>query len=307
MSSIVGRGVRLSGLSKEERLDIYGNSRITLCQEKEGDPGRDYLLRQRGLDWGTIAKFRLGFVPFRLFHPMAGRIVMPIFDCYDNLIALSVRPAYKVLESNENILAAKFRVSGDYYLYEDEHGNARRMLGSKAKVREEDQRYWNESFPKGEHLFGFNLAKRSIVKWGFAILVEGQMDVIAMHSYGITNAVGLMGGRFTPFQAKLLKKWTTQVVIIMDGDDSGQGHARQISDILRIYENPIWKIRGKNFRNDLFDTVKHLAVQLPVNMDPDSFVRRSGGMAMRQRINEASLRSNMRLPENWLSRVTHSA
>ena len=77
---LVSEKIKLSRLSSAERMKIYGASRISLCQRIAGGPGRDYLLRERMLDWGTIAGFRLGFVPFNVNNPFAGRVVFTVYD-----------------------------------------------------------------------------------------------------------------------------------------------------------------------------------------------------------------------------------
>jgi len=238
--------IRIAGLDPSKREKVYGSSRISLCQKPEGQPGREYLSVTRGLDVETIAKFQLGFVPYTVNNPFAGRIMMPIFDAYWNLLALSFRT----------------------------------LTADKAALRAAGGKYWNETFPKGEHLYGFNLAKYSIVKMGYAILCEGQMDVIAMHAHGFTNAVGVLGGAFTPFQAFLLKKFTEQVVIMMDGDAAGAKHRAKCEEVLRLFAPQ--SVRGK-----VGNVLTSAFVNLPAGddeKDPDSFLRKHGSEEMTKRI-----------------------
>ncbi len=77
-------------------------------------------------------------------------------------------------------------------------------------------------FHKGKVLYGLNLARNGIKKNGFALICEGQMDVIACHQAGYANAIAPMGTAFTEAQARLLKRYTDQVVFLFDGDGAGQ-------------------------------------------------------------------------------------
>jgi hypothetical protein len=300
----VSEKIYLSILDPVARMKVYGASRISLCQEAGGEPGRDYLLRQRSLDWGTVAAFRLGFVPFRVNHPFAGRIVIPIFNSHDELIALSVRPVFKiiVLRNQEICLANELRVEDNAYAFKSERGEEVRVEATDAaELRDPKPKYWNEIFPKGETLFGLNIAKYTIAKWGFAILVEGQMDVMALHSRGITNAVGIMGGAFTTFHAKLLSRWTRRLVVLMDGDQSGRRHADKAREIMAVYENnpADWTGSGTRRARGLFSPFSCLDVRLPEGSDPDSFARRYGGDGLVRLVTDASLQGKMRIPDKW--------
>ena len=75
-------------------------------------------------------------------------------------------------------------------------------------------------FKKKENLFGLNFAKND--KSGRILLMEGYMDVIALHQAGICNAVASLGTAFTPEQAKLLKKYTDKAVLCYDADQAGK-------------------------------------------------------------------------------------
>jgi DNA primase len=299
----LSQGSRYSRLSYDERHAIYGASRLSLCQKDDGQLCREYILRDRGIDWGTIAKFRLGFVPFHIDHLFSGKMVMPIFNSYGRLLALSVRPIYKVISKTDgkNQWAMGLKVYKDQYVFKNYLGKECRLSPSEVvEVKDPKPKYWNEQFPKSEHLFGLNLAKYSIAKWGFAILVEGQMDVIALHSRGITNAVGVMGGAFTPMHALLLKKWTDQVVVLMDSDKAGTKHANFAAKTMEVYKG--FGLKGSRLTRPGGDRLGAFSMKIAQGTDPDTFVRRHGGMAMRQRIADAVMSSNFILPDSWLVR-----
>lgn len=242
--------IRLSRLEWHERARIFGSSRITLCQRPDGELGRQYLTRERGLDLETIARFRMGFVPFTINHPFSGRIVMPIMDAYGELLALSLRPVINGVEP----------------------------------------KYWNESFVKGENLYGLWLAKYAICQVGFAIIVEGQIDVCSMHAHGFANTVGLLGGAFTPVQSQILRRWTRQFVLLMDADAAGRKHAERA---LEIFENFQCEGRGKK------RAFKYAVAELPVaddSNDPAKFLRTHGSGEMRKLLVNTMSSSGLKVP-----------
>ncbi len=103
-------------------------------------------------------------------------------------------------------------------------------------------KYLNSSdsliFDKSQNLYGLHLAKAN--KHEYYILVEGYMDVIAMHKAGLTQTVASLGTAFTKGQARLLKRYTKQVVILYDSDAAGEKATLRAIPILRT--SPITKI-----------------------------------------------------------------
>ena len=110
-------------------------------------------------------------------------------------------------------------------------------------------------FRKRELLYGLHLAKKAIRRFGYAVLVEGYKDVIAMHVAGFTNTVGLCGLELTADHVDLLAGLCTRVVLLTDGDERGQAAVPKLEGVL--------KAAG-------FDT---LALALPPGEDPDSLFR----------------------------------
>ncbi len=244
------RPIRFARLDKSERDRVFGASRITLHQEEAGEPGRHYLMVERGLDVVTIARFLLGFVPFNVNHDFKGRIVMPIMDPYGHLLTLSVRP----------------------------------LIDLRPK-------YWNESFVKGEQLYGLWLAKYGICRMGFAVVVEGQLDVCMMHAHGFDNTVGLMGGAFTPIQAQSLRRWTRQVVFLMDGDQAGKEASERAKEILDYYQFN---------RSDDARAFRYAIADMPAKddiSDPAKFLRRLGSLEMRKLIANPMRLAGLAIPE----------
>lgn len=247
--------IKSSLLSEEDRWRIYCSTQKWLCGA-EGDSARRWLVEKRGLDVQTISDFRLGFMPEHIDHHFSGRVVMPVFDSASKLIALSVRPP----------------------------------TNDKA-ILDEYSKYWNEHYEKGWNLYGLNLAKLSIVQRRFVILVEGQFDVMVMHSYGFTNTVGVLGGAFTPMQAELLKKWTSQIILMFDGDKAGWKHAERCMETLSYYG---W-VPFQRFDKKSAGVFRTGQAKLRDDFDPADYLNRYGAYPMRQVINDAMKSANMNI------------
>jgi len=124
-------------------------------------------------------------------------------------------------------------------------------------------------FQKGTNLYGLNFAIKNRLQEDYIIIVEGYMDLIALHQYGITNTVASLGTALTVNQARLLKRHVNKVIISYDADLAGQTATLRGLEILR---------------NAGFD-VKVLTV--PQGKDPDEFVRNNGKEAFLRLAKEA--------------------
>ena len=113
-------------------------------------------------------------------------------------------------------------------------------------------------YNKSKNLYGLHIAAPNIRKYGSAVIMEGYMDVVIAHSYGVDNAVASLGTAFTPEQAKLLRRYTEKVILSYDGDDAGQKATLRGIEILRA---------------QAFDI---RVLTLPDGMDPDDFLRANG-------------------------------
>lgn len=74
---------------------------------------------------------------------------------------------------------------------------------------------------KGNHLYGLHAARQAIQESGYVLLVEGQMDVVACYASGLKNTVASLGTAFTPNQARLIQRFTKNVVLAYDKDSAG--------------------------------------------------------------------------------------
>jgi DNA primase len=131
-----------------------------------------------------------------------------------------------------------------------------------------DPKYLNSPetliFHKSKVLYGLYRAKNAIKESGYALFMEGYMDVITAHVYGITNAVAPLGTAFTQEHGKLIKRFVEDVVLVFDGDQAGIKAAKKAADILLE--------SGLNVKMLLF----------PEKEDPDSFLRKHGKEAFQK-------------------------
>lgn len=126
----------------------------------------------------------------------------------------------------------------------------------------------NAVFDKSKALFGINIVKQEHALKNI-IITEGYMDVIAMHKAGFSNCVASMGTSLTKEQAKLLKRFSPEVILCYDGDSAGTGGTLRGLDILTE--------EGLSVR----------VVSLPDNMDPDDVITRRGKGAMQDCLDRA--------------------
>lgn len=194
----------------------------------EGEAGRAYVAT-RGVDAETAAAFRLGYAPApaeagwdrlattiaskRLSLPLAerlgligrseksqgwydrfrGRLVFPVIAPGGEVVAFSARVVPPHDEAHDGNPPPKYYNSPESLL-----------------------------FTKGKMLFGLHQARASLAATRRAILVEGNLDVVRMHQWGLKEAVAPLGTALTADQAKLLARFCDQVVMAFDGDAAGR-------------------------------------------------------------------------------------
>lgn len=142
------------------------------------------------------------------------------------------------------------------------HSFSGRVLGFGARILKNNvktAKYLNSPetgiYHKSDVLYGLNQSKQAITKQNLCLLVEGYMDVIALHQAGIENVVSSSGTALTTAQIKLIKRLTQNVTILFDGDAAGIRASFRSIDLLLA--------QGMNIRILLF----------PDGHDPDSFAK----------------------------------
>ena len=146
-------------------------------------------------------------------------------------------------------------------------------FGARAIAEGDEPKYLNSPetpvFRKGRLLYGLPLARPAMRERGEAIVVEGYLDVMRLHACGFTNAVSTCGTAMTPDQARLLARLQIKVLLLYDGDDAGVRAAdRGLDPLLEA---------GVDVR----------VLLLPGGEDPDSFLRKEGAGALRERMESA--------------------
>lgn len=149
-----------------------------------------------------------------------------------------------------------------------------RVLGFGARILDDSlPKYINSPetpiYTKGRNLYGLNLAKESIRELDFVVIVEGYLDFILPYQEGLENIVASQGTALTAEQARLLKRYTHNIVMVYDADSAGELATLRSLDIF-IEEEMSVRI-----------------VSLPKGFDPDLFVREFGINALRDKITNA--------------------
>ena len=240
--------------------------------EPEGKEALDYL-HKRGLTDQDIHHFRLGYAP--LGNQLRTTLLKQ--NCSEkDLIALGL--VHKSSQAG--------RENYDYFHDRVMFSIADRRnhiiaFGGRVMIKAEPK-YLNSPesvlFHKGENLYALSQSLETMRKTGKAVLVEGYMDVIAMHKIDITCAVAPLGTALTENQIEILWKTAHEPVICFDGDMAGMKAAERASR--RVL--PILK-EGYSLR----------FVFLPDGLDPDDFAQLKGKKAFEQLLNEAK-------PLSWL-------
>lgn len=134
-----------------------------------------------------------------------------------------------------------------------------------------------EVFNKSQTLYGLNLAKSKLSDKKQLIIAEGYMDVIALHTYGFTNAVATLGTALTAEHGRLMRRYADEVIICYDSDFAGQKATLRSLDVLR----------------GLIDKVK--IIVLGENLDPDEFLKKYGADKFREKIETAITATEYRI------------
>jgi len=241
---------------------IYFNKMLFTEKGKEA---LDYLIKKRGLNTATITRFGLGasidwFDLIKhlkskghteeillesglaergekggLYDVMAERVMFPIINSYGEVIGFSGR----ALKDGK---FAKYR-------------NTMQTL----------------AFDKSKIVYGINLLKNLKQKEGFneVIIVEGQMDVIAMHNAGFQNTIACMGTALTKYHAKELKRFADRVIVSFDGDTAGQKATFRSLEILEEEHLNVY------------------VISIPEKLDPDEYIKKYGKEAYQKLLNNA--------------------
>ena len=243
---------RLLELMKEAARWFYAQ-----LHAPRGKAPMEYFVR-RSLSKRTMNNFGLGYAPDS-FHALLDAMTAKGYT-KEELFAAGL-----IVRSPKGTYYDKFRnrvmfpiidIRGDVIAF-----GGRVMDDSKPKYLNSPE---TMIFNKSRNLFAMNIAKKT--KSDYFLLAEGYMDVIALHQAGFDSAVASLGTSLTEEQARLLSRYTKNVIICYDADNAGQNAAQRAIDILGR--------AGLSVR----------VLRIPGAKDPDEFIKEHGAEAFRKLI-----------------------
>ena len=237
-----------------------------------GKPALDYALG-RGMSKSILTTFGVGYAP----------------DSWDNLVRAMKAKGYTDQELIDSGLVTQSQKDNtkifdrfrDRLMFPiiDVRGNVIGFGGRIIKKDDTAAKYLNSPetliFNKRKNLFGLNLAKKS--KQGYLILVEGNIDVVALHQYGFDNAIASLGTSLTEEQAALMTRYADQIVLIYDGDKAGQNATQRAI--------PILEKAGLQVK----------VLQIKDAKDPDEFLKKFGADKFKLLLEDSSNRVEYQL------------
>lgn len=232
----------------------------------EGKAGLEYF-KNRKLTPTTVRRFGLGYAP----------------DSWDSLLKHLLDKGYALDDIKAAGLAIQSKTGGKHFdrfrsrcMFPiiDHRGNVI-GFGGRTMDANNPAKYLNSSenlvFKKGQNLFALNIAKNT--KETCLILCEGYMDVISLHQAGFDNAVASLGTALTPDQARLIRRYTENVVVCYDSDAAGKKATQRALEILPP--------AGLNVR----------VMTVTGGKDPDDMMKEEGGKEKFRRLLDASFNS----------------
>jgi DNA primase len=228
-----------------------------LVKAKVGAPAREYL-KGRGIDKRIAKDWQIGFAP----------------ESWDAFLSWALERGYQqrlLLESG--LVTRRDESAGEDKGYDrfrnrimfPIHNDVGEVIAFSGRILDKEAeaaKYVNSPetplFRKGRVLFGLHKTKRALIEANTAIVCEGQLDLITLFEAGITNVVAPQGTAFTENQARILKRFVSEVVLCFDADAAGQKAAERSLDAL--------------LQNNLVVRV----AEMPAGEDPDSMVRTKG-------------------------------
>lgn len=171
-------------------------------------------------------------------------------------------------------LYLRFRDRLMFPLYHESSGDVIGFSGRQLVEDKKSGKYINSPetpvFKKSKVFFGLEKARQAIGREKFALVCEGQIDVIACHEAGIENAIAGLGTALTADHARLLKRYTDKAILCYDSDAAGH------------------KAIGKGFIELSEVGLEVRVISLPEGQDPDSLIKSQGPEAFRELLQKAS-------------------
>jgi DNA primase len=242
------------------RLLLMNDMASGFFREQWSDPSRGKIAREyiakRGVSDAVASRFGLGYAP----------------DTWDALSGVLAARGFKPPEIQTAGLAVSRKDGAGHYdrfrhrvIFPIRDVSGKVVAFGGRGLGDTEPKYLNSpetpAYVKGEHLYGLDVARDAIRREGFAVLVEGYLDLIALHQAGFENAVASLGTALTPSQVKLLARYSERVVVSYDGDAAGVNATAKSLDLFLE--------RGFDVR----------VAEIPDGKDPDDFVKDAGAPA----------------------------
>lgn len=230
-----------------------------LWETQEGQAVGLGYFRERGLRDDIIKKFRLGYSPDKslLSKAATAKGFAEKYLLNDSQNAPYIGTGI-CLKSEDGRLYDRFH-SRVIFPFFSRSGKVTGFAGRILKTNDKVGKYVNSPtsplFEKHNELYGLYQARQAISRLNSCYLVEGQMDVISMHQAGVENVVSSGGTSLTKPQIQLLHRFTSNIIILYDGDKAGIKAALRGIDMV------------------LEEGINTKVVLLPEGEDPDSFAR----------------------------------
>ena len=230
--------------------------------------------KKRGISGAIAKRFELGYAP-----PGWSNLFEQYKDNTEKLADLETL----------GMLVAKKEKEGDYYdRFRDRlmfpiHNAKGNVIGFGGRVLsdKDNPKYLNSPetplFSKSRELYGLHHCRKYSRKIDYILVVEGYMDVIALHQHGITTAVATLGTATTPTHLQTLSRATDTIVFCFDGDKAGRAAAWKALQISLPAMAPGLMIKF---------------LLLPEGEDPDTLIQSESVKAFSHRIDNSQTLSN---------------
>lgn len=252
---------------RERLFELYGFAtgffHKGLLNSPQAEHARNYL-QKRELSIDAIKQFSLGYAP----------------PGWNTLLSAASKKGFSEDLLLQAGLAKKSPEGRIYDTFRNRilfpiWGLSGKVVAFGGRALEEDQpKYINSPetpiYQKGQLLYNLHRAKGSVSNTGSVIVVEGYTDVIRLVLGGIENVVASSGTAFTQAQARLIKRYASEVVLVFDSDSAGIEATRRGIEVL------------------LAEDLDVKVAVLPSGKDPDEFLLKHGAQAFRDVVSEAA-------------------
>jgi DNA primase len=247
-----------------------------LHRRPSGQMAVDYL-QKRGLSADIIDRFNIGYAP----------------KGWDNLLNFFSKKGTPLVRLEKSgLLLPKKDGRGYYDRFRDRIifpiiDVNQKVIGFGGRVMDDSlPKYLNSPetalYNKSRSLYGLHLAKEKCATTHTVHIVEGYLDLVTLHQYGIENTVATLGTALTADHVRMLSRYVPRMILVYDSDEAGIRSALRCVDIF-------WKEHADFSRGDVFQEEKadtHILV-LPDGHDPDSYLRKEGAESFYQAADQA--------------------